>query len=143
MTLVGQAMQLGLLLVLIFLILFNSGLISRNRGKIVSSNGLVSWEVLNQQLSKDFHELNWKPHIAIVAPTRGGKTTLAIKGIMPHFTNALILDTTSDPNPPMRGYGEPLKKYGPIEGHRRLTISAMDWENKNKVHKALERVFAQ
>jgi len=114
---------------------------TKNNGNIFAP--ILSWESLNQRLSQDFSELDWKPHISIIAPTRGGKTTLALRGILPHFQNALILDTTGDPKAPMKNYGEPLKKWGKIEGHKRLTLSSMSSDSKRKVHAALDKAFNQ
>lgn len=82
-------------------------------------------------------------HVALIAPTGGGKTTLSILGIMPYYENALILDTTADPNPPMYEYGKPYKKYGQIEGHRRLTVGDLSTKSRDKVWRAMNRAFEQ
>jgi hypothetical protein len=109
-----------------------------------SLNGHKSWATLSPEIATDLRGIGRnRPHVAIMAPTGGGKTVLALEGILPHFPNALILDTTGDPNPPMSNYGEPLKKRGPIEGHRRLTVSSLTNESKAKIHKAMEKAFAQ
>jgi hypothetical protein len=107
-------------------------------------SSFLDWETLNSNLAKDLQgQGRNKPHVAIIAHTGGGKTFLALKGILPHFQDALILDTTGDPNAPMHGYGEPLKKWGKIEGHRRLTVSSLSRESKLKIHNAMDKAYTQ
>lgn len=104
----------------------------------------LPWEQLNSEIASDLKGVGRnRPHVALLAPTGGGKTTLALKGILPHYQDALILDTTGDPNAPMHGYGEPLKKWGKIEGHRRLVVSSLSREAKGKIHAALTKAFNQ
>lgn len=98
----------------------------------------------------EFAEINSGIHIAMLATTRGGKTTLATggsstpgKGILGNFENVLVLDTTSDPGV-IHDYGKPVQKYrGRIEGHRRLTVGDMKIETKRKVHGYMQKAIKQ
>jgi hypothetical protein len=82
-------------------------------------------------------------HVAVIAPTGGGKTTLVTKGILPMFGTAdvLVLDTTADPK--LSSYGQPYQKYGKIKGLRRLTVGDLSPESTAKVHKAMSRAYKQ
>lgn len=82
-------------------------------------------------------------HVALLAPNGGGKTTLAVLGIFPHYENLLVIDSTADPNPPLFDYGEPLKKYGKIEGHRRLTVNDLSPKSRDKIYGAMQKAFQQ
>lgn len=106
---------------------------------------IVSWAEMNRRIPADILGSRGvaERHIAIVAPTGGGKTTLAIRGILPHFEHALIVDSTGDPNPPMADYGRPVRKWGAIEGHQRLTLNDVGTEAAQKVLKYLNRAFQQ
>lgn len=88
---------------------------------------------------------NLKPgkHVALLAPNGGGKTTLAVLGIFPHYENLLVVDSTADPNPPLFEYGEPLKRYGAIEGHRRLTVTDLTGKSREKIYNAIQKAFNQ
>lgn len=105
----------------------------------------LSWAEINRRLPQDLRGSSGRMerHVAIVAPTGGGKTTLAIRGILPHFEHALIVDSTGDPNPPMVDYGKPVKKFGTIEGHRRLTINDLTSQSAEKIYKHMHRAFEQ
>lgn len=83
-------------------------------------------------------------HIALIAPTGKGKTTLATKGLLPMFHNVadiLVIDSTADPK--LSNYGKPYQKYGKIKGLRRLTLSDLSAESTAKVHKAMSRAYKQ
>jgi hypothetical protein len=82
-------------------------------------------------------------HVALLAPNGGGKTTLAVLGVFPFYENLLIIDSTADPNPPLLDYGEPLKKYGAIEGHRRLTVNDLSSKSREKIFRAMQKAFQQ
>lgn len=87
-------------------------------------------------------------HIGALGTTRGGKTTLITgggnqdRGVLRHFEDALVLDTTGDPGS-IHDYGKPLSKYGGIHGHRRLTVIDMTMKSKEKVYKAIQRAVRQ
>ena len=100
----------------------------------------LSWEELSAQLRQDFSP---GYHAALICPTRGGKTTLALEGLAPNFENLLVIDSTADPKPPMLDFGKPLQRFGSIEGHRRLTTTDMTPESADKIHKALSKAFGQ
>lgn len=112
---------------------------------------LTSWSDFLPQLRDDLSPTDLKKarHFAILAPTRGGKTTLAvdpIEGIIPRIYKnipVLIVDSTSDPNPPMIDYGEKLGKYGPIKGHRKITVSDFSSASKEKIYRAIHRAYKQ
>jgi hypothetical protein len=103
--------------------------------------------LLAEEIS-EFRSIKSGVHIALLGTTRGGKTTLATgggnpeRGILRHFEDALILDTTGDPGA-ISSYGKPLAKLGAIRGHRRLTVSDMTSDTKVKVHKAISKAVKQ
>lgn len=82
-------------------------------------------------------------HVALLAPTGGGKTTTAVLGVFPYFENLLVIDSTADPNPPLFDYGEPLNRFGPIEGHKRLTINDLSTKSREKVYRAIGKAYEQ
>lgn len=100
----------------------------------------LSWDSLSTILRQDI-----KPgyHMALICPTRGGKTTLALEGLAPFYKDLLVIDSTADPKPPMLDFGKPLNRIGSIEGHRRLTTTDMTYESIDKIHKALSKAFNQ
>lgn len=83
-------------------------------------------------------------HMGLICPTRGGKTTLALGGLLPHFENVLVIDSTADPKPPMLDWGKPIGRWDKnLEGHRRLTTTDMTGESADKIHGVLSRAFRQ
>jgi hypothetical protein len=83
-------------------------------------------------------------HVAVIAPTSGGKTTLVTKGLLPMLqgtADILVLDTTADPK--LANYGQPYSKYGKIKGLRRLSVSSLSPETTAKIHKAMTRAYKQ
>jgi hypothetical protein len=112
---------------------------------------LTPWPDFLTQLKGDLSpgDLKKARHFALLAPTRGGKTTLAvdpIEGIIPRIYKdvpVLIVDSTSDPNPPMIDYGEKLGKYGPIKGHRKVTVGDFTNASKEKIYRAIDRAYKQ
>jgi hypothetical protein len=69
---------------------------------------------------------------------------LGTKGILPMFhnvANVLVLDTTADPK--LTDYGQPYRKYGKINGLRRLSIHDLSPESTLKIHKAMNRAYKQ
>lgn len=97
--------------------------------------------IIQEELTSDLERGN---HFALVAPTGQGKTTLATKGLIPMFDNVadvLLIDSTADPK--LANYGKPMKKWGRIDGVRRLTLSNLRADSVEKVRKALERAYRQ
>jgi hypothetical protein len=97
--------------------------------------------LLKQELTGDMTRGN---HVAVIAPTGGGKTTLVTRGILPQFdTNqpVLLIDSTADPK--LSNYGKPYPKYGKVSGLRRLTIGDMSPESILRVHRAMNRAYKQ
>lgn len=95
----------------------------------------------------DYRKIKSGIHISLLGTTRGGKTTLATggptgRGILSHFENCLLIDSTGDPGF-ISDYGKPLAKYGSIKGHRRLTVSNMSTESRGKIHKAVGKAVDQ
>lgn len=110
----------------------------------------IPWQETNLRLGEqieEFRKINSGVHIALLGTTRGGKTTLATggptgKGILSHFENCLVIDSTGDPGF-IKDYGEPVKRFGDIRGHRRLSVSKMTPETRELIHKYLERAVRQ
>jgi len=82
-------------------------------------------------------------HVAVIAPTGGGKTTLVTKGLLPMLRNSdvLVLDTTADPK--LADYGQSYSRYGKIKGLRRLSVNDLSPESTAKIHKAMSRAYKQ
>jgi hypothetical protein len=112
---------------------------------------LTPWSEFLDELRADLEPGNLKKarHFAMIAPNRGGKTTLAVdhtQGIIPNIyknVDVLIIDSTGDPNPPMVDYGNPLQKYGAIHGHRRLTVTNVSSDSKLKIWRAMGKAKKQ
>jgi energy-coupling factor transporter ATP-binding protein EcfA2 len=98
------------------------------------------WAKFQPILKKNLKE---GKHVALLAPNGGGKTTLAVLGVFPHYEDLLIIDSTADPNPPLFEYGEPLNRFGKIEGHKRLTVTDLSSKSREKIFKAMQRAFQQ
>lgn len=95
----------------------------------------------------DFEKRKSGMHVALLGTTRGGKTTLATggesqMGILRHWENALVLDTTGDPGP-INQYGKPLKRFGAIKGHMRLTVNDGSERSREKVYRAINKAVHQ
>lgn len=98
-------------------------------------------ELVREELTSDLTHGN---HVAIIAPTGGGKTTLCMRGIVPMFNNladVLVIDSTADPK--LTNYGKPYQKYGKIKGIRRLSVGDLSLESTAKIHKAMNRAYKQ
>jgi hypothetical protein len=111
----------------------------------------IPWDEMDFLIAEEieeFRKIKSGVHIALLGTTRGGKTTVATgggnseRGILRHFEDALILDTTGDPGA-ISSYGKPLAKIGSIRGHRRLTVTDMSNDTKVKVHKAISKAVKQ
>lgn len=97
--------------------------------------------LIKEDLTRDLESGN---HVLIAAPTGGGKTTLATKGILPMFNNIadiLVIDSTADPK--LRDYGKPYAKYGKIKGLRRLSVHDLSPEASMKIHRAMNKAYKQ
>lgn len=106
---------------------------------------MTSWEQLKGEIESELTgDLTRGNHIAVIAPTGGGKTTLTTKGLLPMFddmADVLLIDSTADPK--LSSYGKPYQRYGKIKGLRRLTIGDMTAESISKVFNALNRAYKQ
>lgn len=111
----------------------------------------LTWDEMDKMIAEEiqeFRKINSGIHIALLGTTRGGKTTVVTGGgneersLLRHFEDVLILDTTGDPGP-ISDYGKPLKKFGAIRGHRRLTVTDMRHETKIKVYNAISKAVRQ
>jgi hypothetical protein len=98
------------------------------------------WETVGAILRQ-----NLKPgkHVAIIAKTGDGKTTLCVDGLLPYYEDVLIIDSTADPNPPLAGYGEPVRRFGKIEGHQRLELKDMSGKSRQKLWHYLTKAHDQ
>jgi hypothetical protein len=103
------------------------------------------WRNLRELVKDDLAgDLTRGHHVAVIAPTSGGKTTLVTKGLLPMLkgtADILVLDTTADPK--LSSYGQPYAKYGKIKGLRRLSVSSLSPESTAKIHKAMSRAYKQ
>lgn len=97
-------------------------------------------ELVREELAGDMTRGH---HVAVIAPTSGGKTTLVTKGLLPMLSTSdvLLLDTSSDPK--LANYGQPYSRYGKIKGIRRLSVSDYSAESTAKIHKAMSKAYKQ
>lgn len=111
----------------------------------------ITWDQMDTLIKDEigeFRSIKSGVHIALLGTTRGGKTTVATgggnseRGLLRHFEDALILDTTGDPGA-ISDYGKPFSKFGAIRGHRRLTVGDMTIDTKRKVHNAISKAVKQ
>lgn len=110
----------------------------------------ISWPEMDSLFAeqvKEFTKIKSGIHVAMLGTTRGGKTTLATgggsgAGILSHFENCLVLDSTGDPGF-ISEYGTPVKKFGAIRGHQRLTVSNMSPKSRELIYKYVHRAVAQ
>lgn len=107
----------------------------------------VPWSIMRRQIAKDLKpgSRDSATHVAILAPTRQGKTTLAIKGLLPIYTRAgipvLIIDSTGDPK--LAKMGERLPRVGKLTEVHSVHVDDMSMDSRLKIHKALSRAYAQ
>jgi hypothetical protein len=102
------------------------------------------WKNLRENVRSELvGDLTRGNHVAVIAPTGGGKTTLVTKGLLPMFSGAdiLVLDTTADPK--LSNYGKPYSRYGKINGLRRLSVGDLSPESTLKIHKAMTKAYKQ
>lgn len=109
--------------------------------------GVTPWKSLREQLKEDLAptERTAGIHFAMLAPTRGGKTTLATKGLIPIYREAevpvLVIDSTGDPK--LAEYGERLPRWGDMTELHRVAVDDLSLSSREKVHRALERAYKQ
>lgn len=107
----------------------------------------VPWPIMRRQLAKDLKpgSRDSATHVAILAPTRQGKTTLATKGILPIYTRAgipvLVIDSTGDPK--LAGFGERIPKIGKLTEIHSVHVNDLSLDSKLTIHKALSRAYKQ
>lgn len=118
----------------------------------------LPWQEMDSLVAEqvaEFQRINSGIHISLVGTTRGGKTTLVTgggdpeRGLLRHFENVLVLDTTGDPGA-ISDYGKPVRKYGAIRGHQRLTVkgqmnmsTTIPQATKEKVYRYIARAAQQ
>lgn len=107
----------------------------------------VPWPIMRRQIAKDLKpgSRDSATHVAILAPTRQGKTTLAIEGLLPIYTRAgipvLIIDSTGDPK--LAKVGERIPRVGKLTEVHSVHVNDLSIDSKLKIHKALSRAYAQ
>lgn len=110
----------------------------------------LTWRQMNLRIGEqisEFRDIQSGMHIGLLATTRGGKTTLVTganqgNGLLSHFEDALVIDSTGDPGY-IKDYGKPYPKYGGIHGHRRLSVSSMDSKSREKIFRAIRKAKSQ
>lgn len=111
---------------------------------------VLSWPEMDQLFAShlsEFTKINSGMHVALLGTTRGGKTTLATggesqQGILKHWEDCLVIDSTGDPGA-ISEYGKPLKKYGRIKGHMRLSVANSESASREKIYSAITRAVSQ
>lgn len=111
----------------------------------------LSWDQMDTQISQDvgeFRKIKSGMHVALLGTTRGGKTTVVTgggnpeRGLLRHWEDVLVLDTTGDPGP-ISAYGKPVSRYKAIRGHQRLTITDMSPKSRELVYKNIQKAVKQ
>lgn len=109
--------------------------------------GKIPWAEMRQYLREDLEptERTAGKHFALLAPTRGGKTTLVTRGLIPVYREVevpvLVLDTTADPK--LAKFGDRIPRWGDMTGLHRLTIDSLSIDNVRKVYDVVQRAFKQ
>lgn len=109
--------------------------------------GKIPWPDFRAMLRDDLEpsERTAGKHFALLAPTRGGKTTLVTKGIIPVYREAdvpvLVIDSTADPK--LTEYGDRMPRWGKFEGLHRISIDNLSGESIRKIFDALTRAYKQ
>jgi len=105
----------------------------------------IPWRTLRKMIKEELTaDLTHGNHFSVIAPTGGGKTTLVTKGLIPMFegtADILLIDSTADPK--LAKYGKPVKKFGKIEGIRRLTLNDLTDQSSTKARMFMEKAYKQ
>lgn len=108
----------------------------------------VTWDEMQHILRDDLAPAKRTAglHFALLAPTRGGKTTLTTKGIIPVYRRAdvpvLVIDSTADPA--LAKYGDPMPRFGgKLKTVHRVTISDLSHDSITKVYEAIQKAYRQ
>lgn len=109
---------------------------------------IVPWEEMRHILREDLEPSSRTAglHFGLLAPTRGGKTTLTTKGILPIYSSievpVLLIDSTADPK--LKDYGDKMPRFGgKFKTIHRLTIGNIDHESVLAVYRALNKAMDQ
>lgn len=107
----------------------------------------IEWKTFRKLLQEDLEpsQRTAGKHFACLAPTRGGKTTLVTKGIIPLYVQAgvpvLVIDSTSDPK--LADYGERMPRFGKMTGLHRVSVENLGRESITKTYEAIMRAYKQ
>lgn len=107
----------------------------------------VEWLEFRRKLRADLAptERTAGIHWSMLAPTRGGKTTLATKGIIPLYLEAeipvLVIDSTSDPK--LKKYGKRIPRIGKMTELHRCSVDSLTRSSAQTIYEALNRAFNQ
>ncbi len=107
----------------------------------------VPWTEFRPKLVRDLEptERTAGLHWSLLVGTRGGKTTMATRGIIPVYEQyevpVLVIDSTADPK--LKKYGGKLPRIGKMTGVHRLTVSSFSRASADEIYKALARAMSQ
>lgn len=107
----------------------------------------IDWKTFRKLLIEDLEpsQRTAGKHFACLAPTRGGKTTLVTKGLIPIYTAAdvpvLVIDSTSDPK--LAKYGEKIPRFGKMTGLHRISVDNLGREATGRIYEAMMRAYKQ
>lgn len=107
----------------------------------------VPWKEFRPVLARDLAPAKRTAglHFAVLAPTRGGKTTLVTKGLIPIYRQAdvpvLVVDSTDDPK--LADYGDRMPRFGKLKGLHRIAISDLSGDSIRRVYEAMSKAYAQ
>ena len=124
---------------------------SYSQGNDSSYSPRLTWPEMDALFASEvneFQSIHSGMHVAMLGTTRGGKTTLATgggnpeRGILRHWEDVLVLDTTGDPGA-ISQYGKPVNRFKGIHGHQRLTVGDMQPKSKELLHKWIQKAVNQ
>ncbi len=107
----------------------------------------IKWPEFRDVLKRDLapSERTAGLHFSALAPTRGGKTTLITKGILPIYEEVdvpvLIVDSTSDPK--LKKVGGRMPRLGKMTGTHRVSVDSLSRESALTIVKAINRAYSQ
>lgn len=115
--------------------------------KVYAPGEHVPWTEFRPKLRRDLEptERTSGLHWSLLVNTRGGKTTMATKGIIPVYAEAeipvLVIDSTADPK--LKKYGSRLPRIGKMTEIHRLTVSSLSRSSADEIYSALSRAMKQ
>lgn len=107
----------------------------------------VLWPEFRQKLLYDLapRDRTAGLHWSMLAITRGGKTTLSTKGLIPLYLEAeipvLVIDSTSDPK--LKKFGSRIPRIGGMKELHKVSVDSLGRSAAEEIHRALSKAYSQ